>query len=265
MSSLHGLSILITREKSQAKSFARKIREYGAHPIEVPLLSFQVPSDVTKIEDVLKKIDEYDWIVFTSKNGVDYFFTFIKKYQIDPSIFEQKKIAVVGKKTADVLKNYGDFHPFIPKKFVAEGLIDDLKEMIKGRKKFLLARGNLARSVLPKELEKMGHEVTDLVVYETVRNDSSKSELIRLLQNKKVDVITFSSPSTVENFITLLNGTNFREWITECIIACIGPITKNKAIEHQIPVHICPKEYTIDGMMKSLLLYVEENSKDLSF
>lgn len=264
MTELNGLSILITREENQAKAFSSKIREYGGFPVEIPMIHFVSPKDLSRIKQAIKMIDDYDWIVFTSKNGVDFFFSFLQHYHVDKTIIERKKIAVVGKKTAAVLKKYGDFTPFIPQKFVAEGLIDDLKRMMDGSEKFLLARGNLARSVLPDELEKMGQHVTDLVVYHTEINDSRKDELITLLENKKIDVITFSSPSTVEFFMTLLQGTNFRQWLAECIIACIGPITKKRAIENQIPVHICPKEYTIDGMIESLLLYTKNIAKDSS-
>lgn len=261
MSPMFGKTVLITREKSQAKVFSKKVSEYGGNPVELPLLIFQYPDDLARIESTLKQLSEYDWIVFTSKNGVDYFFEFLEKYQIPQGILDHKKIAAVGKKTAATLADKGDFNIFVPKEFVAEALIEELKGMNEAKERFLLARGNLARSVLPEELIKMGHSVTDLIVYDTRINETRKHELVSLLMQKKIDVLTFTSPSSIENFITLLDGTNFREWLKECSVACIGPITKKKALANQMPVHICPKEYTIDGMIQAIISYISSEQK----
>lgn len=258
MKPLLGKTILITRGKQQAKEFSEKITAFGGHPIELPLISFASPQDFKDIEQAFRQIKKFDWIIFTSKNGVEYFFKHFMKLEISENVLTKKKFAVVGKKTEQALKDKGYQASIIPKSFVAEELLEALKGSIVAGEQVLLARGNLGRSILPEGLVSLGAKVTDLVVYENVIDESTKNELILLLKENKIDVITFLSPSAVNNFIKLLNGSNWQKWIQACKIACIGPITKKQVLAHKLPVHICPAEYTVQGMLEAINLSLME-------
>jgi uroporphyrinogen-III synthase len=249
---LSGKTVLVTRGKEQAKEFSELLMQMGAFPIEIPLISFSLPPDIEPIKQILKEVNRYDWVIFTSKNGVDFFFQLMDGDGLKKGF---PKIAVVGKKTAQALKKKGIQVDVVPKEFVAEGLIEALKPLIKPRERVLLVKGNLARPVLKQALEEMGVHITELVVYETKLNESGKSQMIELLIKKKIDVITFTSPSTVHSFMQMLEGVEWRSLLQRCAVACIGPITKQAAEEAGIQVHICPENYTISDMIKAIVVY----------
>jgi uroporphyrinogen-III synthase len=259
---LSGKTVLVTRGKEQAKEFSEKLIEMGAFPIEIPLISFSLPRNIEPIKKMLEEVHRYDWVIFTSKNGVDFFFQLI-----EPSIFEKRlpKTAVVGKKTAQALKKKGIHPDVVPKAFVAEGLIETLKPLIQPNERVLLVKGNLARPSLKIALTELGAIVTDAVVYETKLNQTGKSQMVDLLINKKIDVITFTSPSTVNGFMQMLEGIEWRPFLQACVIACIGPITKKAAEEAGMSVHICPENYTIDDMIKAIIVYFSEIENEEDF
>ncbi|WP_078545295.1 uroporphyrinogen-III synthase [Litchfieldia alkalitelluris] len=245
---LLGKKILVTRGKDQAKEFSLKIKELGGTPVEVPLISFQYPSKLEKIKETIKRLDTYDWLIFTSENGVEFFFEALGHQSVLP------KIAVIGSKTNEALSQKGFQADLIPSDFVAESLTQAFKPLLKEGERFLLARGNLSRSHIPNELKELGGVVDDLVIYENSMNTSEKEKLIYLLKENQVDVLTFTSPSTVTNFIKLLEGQPWREWIDDKVIAAIGPITKSALQEAGILVQVCPTTYTTDTMLQELVL-----------
>ena len=255
---LSNKKILVTRGVEQGQEFAKKISEAGGEPILIPLITFELPKNTNSIEHVVNNLHMYEWLVFTSKNGVEYFFQCLQKFHVSKQHVQHLKIAVVGTKTEEIVKNNGFTVEVIPSKFDLEGLLEALKSKLKLSDRVLLARGNLARSKLPEELKNSGVTVTDLIVYETVLNEVSKRKLLDLLPKQELDAITFTSPSTVLNFITLLEGSKWREWIGECAIACIGPVTKKTADDAGLHTHVCPETYTVDAMLKSLTTYFQQ-------
>ncbi|MBD8068867.1 uroporphyrinogen-III synthase [Bacillus sp. PS06] len=250
---LSGTRILVTRGKDQANEFSTQIKELGGIPIEVPLIAFTYPESNADIREKVAKLDTYDWLIFTSKNGVDFFFEAMVVHQS-----ALPKIAVVGTKTNEALMKKGYQADVIPTDFVGEGLTAALKPMIKPGERFLLARGNLSRSHIPTELQAAGGVVDDLIIYENRENESEKDRLIEILREKQVDVITFTSPSTVVNFLKLVEGHPWREWLKEVKIACIGPITENALIKAEIDVHVCPAVYTTKEMLSELVRFYEK-------
>ncbi|HHY72814.1 MAG TPA: uroporphyrinogen-III synthase [Bacillus bacterium] len=254
-SPLQGKRILVTRAKEQAVSFSEKIAELGGIPIEIPLIKIQPPKNTELIKRTLENILAYDWLVLTSVNGVHYFFDFLKKFNIsfDKEASMWPKIAVVGKKTLEALEEKGYTADLIPEKFVAEDLLEKLVETVVAGETLLLARGNLGRLLLPEKLAEIGIKVDDLVIYETVLNMEKQMELLHLLKNHSIDMITFTSSSTVTNFVALLQGTNWQDWMDDVQIVCIGPITENTALEAGIKVDIVAEEYTIAGLIDAII------------
>ncbi|MFC4320974.1 uroporphyrinogen-III synthase [Litchfieldia salsa] len=250
---LLGKRILVTRAKEQAKDFSDKIKQYGGTPLEVPLISFKLSSNQDEIKEKISKLDTYDWLIFTSKNGVDFFFHALTNH---PS--KLPKIAVVGTKTNDALIQKGYQADLLPSDFIGEGLTETLKPLMRNGDRFLLARGNLSRSHIPNELRKFGGIVDDLVIYDNDENVSEKDRLQEFLSQQQIDVITFTSPSTVRNFVKLVDGLPWREWLRRIDIVCIGPVTKEALQQFEIDVHVCPSEYTTDSMLTELISYYKK-------
>ncbi|QPA30255.1 uroporphyrinogen-III synthase [Thermaerobacillus caldiproteolyticus] len=246
---LRGKTVLVTRGKEQAQAFSDKLRQVGAIPIEIPLISFSASEHNEQIGQCIRELYRYDWLIFTSANGVRFFFPLIKPGMKLP------KVAVVGKKTATALEKHGIQPDIVPDEFVAEGLVEALKPIIQPNERILLVKGNLARPTLKEALIRIGATVTDLVVYETKINESGKEQLIDLLQKRAIDVITFTSSSTVQSFMRMLDEVDWVPLLEQCVIACIGPVTKQAAEKAGLRVHICPERYTIDDMIKEMGTY----------
>ncbi len=253
---LSGKTVLVTRGKEQAQEFSDKLRQMGALPLEIPLISFSFPENKERVKQHVHELSVYDWLIFTSANGVRFFFSFV-----EPNVLHKgfPKIAVVGKKTASALNKKGLHPDIVPDEFVAEGLMEALKPLIKPNERILLVRGNLARPTLKEALIDLGADVTDLIVYETRLNESGKEQILDLLTKRRLDVITFTSSSTVNSFMQMLEGIDWRPLLENCVIACIGPITKQAAEKAGLRVHICPKRYTIDDMIKEMAIYFSKS------
>ncbi len=255
---LLGKRILNTRGKKQAAEFSMKITAAGGTPIELPLLTFEKPKNTTIIKNTLCNLKSYDWLIFTSKNGVDSFFDFYNQVVEEAGMnLPLPKIAVVGTKTEKALLTKGYKPELVPEEFIAEGLFKSLKPFVKKGARFLLARGNLARSYLVDELIRHGAEATDLVVYETVGDSREKERLITLLKDKQIDIITFTSPSTVKQFYKMVEQLEWQLWTKNLIFACIGPETEKCAKQLHIPIHICPAHYTIDHLLTEIVDYLK--------
>lgn len=137
-----------------------------------------------------------------------------------------------------------------------------MKSLVKPNDRVLLVKGNLARPTLKEALVQLGADVTDLVVYETKMNESGKEQLLDLLKKQALDVVTFTSSSTVESFMNMLDGIEWRRLLAHCVIACIGPITKQTAEQFGLRVHICPEQYTIDDMIKAMERFFLSQSRE---
>ncbi|MFZ3588353.1 uroporphyrinogen-III synthase [Bacillus sp. DJP31] len=248
-------TIVITRAEEKSREFARQIKDLGGTPLILPLLAF-LPAVLTPMEKLqLNRLNEFDWLVFTSVNGVEYFFQQSEQLSIDTRGL-QAKIAVVGDKTKLALKKRGLEAFLLPTEFVAEGLIRDLQnEKLEG-KKVLYIRGNLARDLIPKQLGVLGAKVTKLTVYTTVC-PTHRLEWLEIL-NQNVDAITFTSPSTINHFVQLLEGTDWKSWIQRTVVCCIGPITEKAAQTHGIIPNIVPQTYTMDHLLQELLSFFEK-------
>lgn len=250
MNALAGKTVLITRAQHQAKQMSVAVKERSGIPLEIPLLRMEGTSH-RQIQHIAGQLHSYDWVIFTSKNGVAFFLDSLRKKLPGPI-----KIAAVGVKTKLELEKRGYQVDFVPTAFVAEVFAEEFVKKLSGNECILFPKGNLARDVIPVKLREMGVSLEELIVYGTKENVMKKQELIVALEVGKVDIITFTSPSTVDSFVRLLEGTNWREWTKKCTIACIGPITEKEANLY-FPHVIVPKEYTVEALLQCICEFIK--------
>ncbi|MCU5654095.1 uroporphyrinogen-III synthase [Bacillus mycoides] len=245
MNALAGKTVLITRAQHQAKQMSVAVKERSGIPLEIPLLRMEGTSH-RQIQHIAGQLHSYDWVIFTSKNGVAFFLD-----GLETKIPLTIKIAAVGVKTKLELEKRGYQVEFVPTAFVAETFAEEFLKELSGNERILFPKGNLARDVIPVKLREFGVFLDELIVYGTKVNVEKKQELITALKLGEVNIITFTSPSTVDSFVRLLEGTNWREWTKKCTIACIGPITEKEANLY-FPHVIVPKEYTVEALLQCI-------------
>ncbi|AZV44607.1 uroporphyrinogen-III synthase [Peribacillus asahii] len=251
---LHDYRILITRGQGQVAHFKAMIEQYGGTPITVPLLDFRLPDSHEAIKATLSHLSDYDWLVLTSQNGVRFFFELAGEYAKSQSL---PKIAVIGTKTAEALQHYGYHADFIPNEFVAEGFVAEFIPQLSPRSRVLVAKGNLARTIISGAIEEIGAACDELDVYETVLPEASKQKLVEVITTEEVEVITFTSSSTVHHFMQIVAQYELHRYLESLIIACIGPIAKKTALHYGLEVDICPNVYTTEAMIQDLVAYTK--------
>ncbi|MHB9093911.1 MAG: uroporphyrinogen-III C-methyltransferase [Eubacteriales bacterium] len=256
---LFGKRILITRSRSQASVLAEKVENLGGEPFEFPTIEITDPEDFGPLDKAIASIDSYDWLVLTSVNGVQSFMNRMRHLRTDIRRLSTTKIVAIGPQTRAEIEKYGIFCEFVPEEFVAEAIIEMFKgEDIKG-KRILLPRADIARKVLPETLGSMGANVSEVTAYSTVMGAGSSEELIRLLQDNKIHVLTFTSSSTVKNFVKKIGPDNVSRLLKGVVVASIGPITSASARELGLVVDVEAAEYTIDGLVQAILSYFKES------
>jgi uroporphyrinogen III methyltransferase/synthase len=251
---LFGKRILVTRTREQASKLKEALVELGAEVFEVPTIKVEyILNDETLTK--LKELPKYDWLVFTSENGVIAFFSALAKLDLDLRFIANQKVAVIGPGTESALKKYfikPDLRP--EKDYTQEGLLAAFSSVDLKGKRVLLLRAKVAREVLPRGLAELGANVEILPIYETKLPEESKEKLVSILR-QGVDVITFTSSSTVENFFKLLEGTEVK--LSKVLFAVIGPITANTLRQYGFEPEIIAKENTIPGLVSAILEYFE--------
>ncbi|MFZ7945585.1 uroporphyrinogen-III synthase [Neobacillus sp. 19] len=246
--------VLVPRGKDQAKSFSDLVERYGGIPVEIPLIAFRPIERNTRLHDCLKALDTYDWIIFTSNVTVEIFFSFFE----EEASSRFPKIAVIGKKTAEVLKEKGHQAEFVPSAYVAETFVEEFLPFVECGTRVLLPKGNLAREYIASSLTEAGAAVDEVVIYETYMPEESRVKLAQMLANDQLDILTFTSPSTVDHLMKVVQDHSLEEQLRNCLIGCIGPITEKKLQDYGLPIHASPEEYTVKEMMKSLIAYLEK-------
>jgi len=253
-----GKKILITRSREQSGEFAARLRKLGAEVIEFPTIEIVPPRSLEKLDRAISKLKSYDWMIFTSANGVNFFWQRLKEKGKHRALPSSLKTCAIGPATANQLKEKKIPVSYMPKEYIAEAILKGFERMpIKG-KRILLARAKKARDVLPKGLRKMGGMVDVVEVYRTVRPKGGAKRLRKLLSEERIDVITFTSSSTVDHFVELLKGMDLKKALKDIAIACIGPVTTRTARERGRKVHIQPKEYTIPGLTRAIAKYFDK-------
>ena len=255
---LFGQTVLVTRSRHQASKLSKLLETYGAEVIEQPTISINPPDTWEPLDKAIEEIGTYDWIIFTSVNGVDAFFKRLWEKGKDTRSLGNTKVCVIGPATKEEIESFGIKVDLEPKEFVAESVIEAFKSDVELKdKKILLPRAEEARPVLPEELEKEGAVVNEVAVYKTVMEKEFSGEVLERIKNKEVDWITFTSSSTVKNFCKLVGEETLESVRENCKLASIGPVTSQTLIENGLRVSIEAGEYTIPGLVDAILNYLE--------
>jgi len=254
MDHLHGKRVLVSRSREQAATLSEQLRAHGASVIEIPFIEIREPQSYEALDTMLKRIMDYEWLILTSVNGVRALFARLEKLGFDSSALLHLNIAAIGPATAKAIEKHGLPVDVVPEEYVAESVVAALAPQIKGQR-VLLVRAKVARDVIPNELRAAGAKVHVVEAYETVVPESSRARLREVIGDPKLrpHAITFTSSSTVRNFVELAGGPDAAMSIIDGIkLASIGPVTSATLRDAGLRVDMEAKEYTIPGLVQAL-------------
>ena len=247
---LFGRTVLVTRARAQASKLTMKLENLGARCIELPAIQLTDPADhFEAVDAAISRLASYDWIIFTSTNGVDHFFDRLLLANKDARDLAHTKLAAIGKATAARLRNYGLVADVVPAEFRAEGILAALKNELVPGERVLIPRAQEARELLPESLREYGATADVAPVYQTVAADTDAEPVKKLLAAGEVDFVTFTSSSTVTNLVKLLGDASL---LQSAKAVCIGPITAETCRRNGIEPTAVASEYTIDGLVEIL-------------
>lgn len=255
---LFGKKVVVTRARAQASDMISRLTELGAQCLEYPVIKTVPPQNFSLLDTAIDSLDTYDWIIFTSVNGVEFFFNRLLDKGKDARNLGGLKTACIGPVTADRLKSYGINTDILPESYRAESIIAAFKNEAVSGNRMLLPRAAEARPILPEELSKMGAMIDEIAAYHTVNDTENADRLIQQLEQGTIDLITFTSSSTVTNFKGLIPENRFESLLKNVIIASIGPITSETAEKNGFPVHVEAESYTIDGLCEKIVTYYQK-------
>jgi len=240
---LFGRTVAVTRARAQASSLVARLRELGAEAVEVPAIRIDDPADGgAGLRAVADRLGTFDWVVLTSPNGAERLLAACR----DARAFGSARVAAIGPGTADALRAGNVVADLVPERFVAEGLLEVFPDPPAGGGRVLIARAAEARDVLPEGLRSRGWEVDVVEAYRTVRGEPTDDELAAVAA---ADVVTFTSSSTVRNFLAVSD-------VVPPVVACIGPVTADTARELGLTVDVEAAEHTIDGLLDALVAHL---------
>ncbi|MBZ5646711.1 MAG: uroporphyrinogen-III synthase [Acidobacteriia bacterium] len=249
---LKGKRILITRAKEQAGALAEQLRALGATVVEIPSIEIRPPRSFEPLDNAIRGIRDYDWLILTSVNGVRALMERLEQAKLPPAHLSSLKIAAIGPATKKAIEARGLTVSVMPKQYIAESVVEALRENVEG-KRVLLVRAKVARDVIPQELRSAGATVNVVEAYQTVVPQASRERLRDVLSRpgQQPHAITFTSSSTAKNFLELLGEDN-KYLLTGVILASIGPVTSATLRTLGLTVHLEAREYTIPGLVKVL-------------
>ena len=250
---LFGRSVVVTRAREQASGLAQELVQLGADVIQCPTIEISPLPDYAELDAAIDRLSEYAWLIFTSVNGVRWFWKRLEAAGKDSRALGLCRVAAIGPATAEALEARGIRPDFIPERYVAEGVVEGL--LARGKVdgvRMLLPRAAKAREVLPDELRKAGARVDVISAYETIPAAARKDEVLERMQAGTLDCVTFGSSSTVENFLSLIPAETLRAH-PEVRLAAIGPVTARTLEAHGLPCHIMAEEYTIPALVQALV------------
>jgi uroporphyrinogen-III synthase len=252
---LEGWRILVSRAREQAGALTAGLRELGAEVYEIPFLEIRPPHSFRSLDESLKLVAEYEWLILTSANGVRAMFDRMALLNMSRQALAHLNIAAIGPATRAAIEREGLKVALIPKEYVAESIVELLGDKVRG-KRVLLCRAKIARDVIPRELRRMGAFLDVVEAYETVIPRSSRGELRAVLHDprRRPHVITFTSSSTVKNYVALLGIRSGHGQLVEGVLnASISPVTSDALRRYQLSVDVQAAEYTIPGLIAALV------------
>jgi uroporphyrinogen III methyltransferase/synthase len=255
---LFGKRVLVTRARDQASLLTNALEDLGAECIEAPAISIVPPDDYAPLDAAVAGLAAYDWLIFTSVNGVDHFFARLHAAGRDARALGGRKVAAIGVATAERLRGQGIIADVVPAEFRAEGVVAALEGRVAPGMKVLIPRAAVARDLLPEKLREAGADVDVVHAYRTVSGDSDGRSIAGELAAGAVDLVTFTSSSTVTNLLGLL-GPDGPALVARARVACIGPVTAETCLEKGITPDVIAEEFTIAGLVEAIgKLYKEE-------
>lgn len=259
---LFGTRVLITRPREQAAEFVEMLEALGAQPIEAPMISIAPPDDWEPLDEACRRVEDFDWIVFSSGHGIDHFIGRLLSSPLDFRALKGVKLCAVGPSTAERLTKVGLKVDLVPTESKAEAVVLAMAASgdMRGQR-VLLPRADIGREVIAEGLRKRGAEVTEVVAYRTVAVDAERDggpDVYRMLLERAIDVVTFTSPSAVRNFVELLGAEPAADLLRPTVVACIGPVTAEAAVQYDIHPTVVPtQQYTIKALVAAIVKHYE--------
>ncbi len=248
---LLGKKVLVTRTRQQASHLVQLLERKGAGCIECPTIEVRMVKDTGVVDRAIEGMAVFDWIIFSSTNAVKFFFARIDQLGLDIRVLGKTKIAAVGSSTAEAIRNLHLRVDAVPDDFRAEGLVEFFKGQDMQGRKVLIPRAVVARKVLPDALRELGAQVTIAPLYETIPPEIAPQTL-ELLEEENIDVITFTSSSTVKNFFKTVPADVIERIRSTAKVACIGPVTAKTAENMGLHVDIVPEESTVPALVDAV-------------
>ena len=251
---LHGKTVVVTRARSQSAEITSELEALGAAVIHCPAIEVVPPGSWAPLDASIERISDYDWIVFTSANGVDFFFRRLREKQTHVVNELGCVICAIGPGTARALEDVGAVAQIVASDSRAEGVLEAIidhlgsGELIRGLC-FLIPRAKVARDALPDRLRALGAKVDAVETYQTIRPDTDRESIVRLFKETSIDAITFTSSSTVSNFAELVGSQNLSVLLANTLVACIGPVSAKTAAMHGLKKIIQPDVYTAGALV----------------
>lgn len=257
---------MITRALSQADDFAAELQKYGAEVILCPTIEIGEPDSYERLDEAIDHLYGYDWLIFTSVNGVDYFFQRLKGRGRTTSDIDELRVCAIGEATAERLNDLHVHVDVIPDEFKAEGVFEALKAFVGGvaglsNLNLLIPRASVARDYLPRALQEAGARVDVVPAYRTSLPANLDRGRVAAMLSGSADCIAFTSSSTVKNLAQLFDTPDLGEALAGVVVACIGDITATTATEYGLTVEIQPDEFTIPALARSIAEHFEPQNK----
>ncbi len=257
---LAGRTIVITRAQNQANEFVAELEQYGAEVVLCPTIEICELENYERLDEAIDHLYGYDWLIFTSVNGVDYFFKRLKARERNTSDLDELKVYAIGEATADRLRDLHVHVDVIPEEFKAEGVFSALERFVGGPSALenlnvLIPRASVARDYLPKALEEAGARVDVVPAYRTSLPANLDRGRVAAMLSGGADCIAFTSSSTVRNLGQLFDTQDLSAPLGEVVVACIGDITATTAAEYGLRVEIQPQQFTIPSLARAIADY----------
>jgi uroporphyrinogen III methyltransferase/synthase len=247
---LFGKKIVVTRAREQTSGFLAKLRTLGAECVEFPTIEITPPEEWGPLDKGIEELKNYNWILFTSVNGVKYFFNRLNQKGKDVRELGDIKVGAIGPKTAEALRDMGIIPDMVPPEYRAEAVIEEFKQYETEGLKILLPRASKAREILPDELRKMGASIDVVDAYKTIMPQGKTEDILKMLEAGEINMVTFTSSSTVTNFVGMFgdNTEQVKTWLKKVDLASIGPVTSETAKKLGLKITVEPADYTIKAL-----------------
>jgi uroporphyrinogen-III synthase len=257
---LAGRTVIVTRAASQAADLTTLLESYGANVIVCPTIEIREPDNYDRLDEALDHLYGYDWLIFTSTNGVDYFLKRLIDRGLQVSDLDEIKVCAIGQKTADKLHDAHVHVDLVPSQSTAEGVFAALSEFAGGDEHLrglnvLLPRAAVGRDHLPKALEAAGARVDVVTTYQTVLPENFDRGKLGAMLTGSGDCIAFTSPSTIKNLAKLFDTHDLGKTLPDIVVACIGSVTAEAAVEYGLHVDIVPQQTTTAELAQAIANY----------